>query len=53
MGVPGDMNLELLDYIDDIEGLEWSETVLISSCWSFALTLISRECQRAQRSLRC
>lgn len=25
MGVPGDMNLELLDYIDDVEDLEWSE----------------------------
>ncbi|PVH71380.1 pyruvate decarboxylase [Cadophora sp. DSE1049] len=23
MGVPGDMNLELLDYIDDVEGLNW------------------------------
>ncbi|KAF9890418.1 hypothetical protein FE257_006086 [Aspergillus nanangensis] len=23
MGVPGDMNLELLDYIDDVEGLSW------------------------------
>ncbi|KAL4805382.1 pyruvate decarboxylase [Aspergillus unguis] len=23
MGVPGDMNLELLDYIDDVDGLRW------------------------------
>ncbi|KAL3477418.1 pyruvate decarboxylase [Aspergillus californicus] len=23
MGVPGDMNLELLDYIDNVEGLNW------------------------------
>lgn len=26
MGVPGDMNLELLDYIKDVHGLNWSET---------------------------
>lgn len=25
MGVPGDMNLELLDYINDVEGLNWSK----------------------------
>jgi pyruvate decarboxylase len=23
MGVPGDMNLELLDYIDQVDGLSW------------------------------
>ena len=23
MGVPGDMNLELLDYIKEVEGLQW------------------------------
>jgi len=25
MGVPGDMNLELLDYIKQVEGLQWGE----------------------------
>jgi hypothetical protein len=25
MGVPGDMNLELLDYIDGVEGLSWGK----------------------------
>jgi hypothetical protein len=29
MGVPGDMNLELLDFIDEVEGLEWSEFSII------------------------
>lgn len=24
MGVPGDMNLELLDYVKEVEGLAWS-----------------------------
>ena len=23
MGVPGDMNLELLDYIKEVDGLNW------------------------------
>lgn len=23
MGLPGDMNLELLDYINDVDGLNW------------------------------
>jgi hypothetical protein len=26
MGVPGDMNLELLDYINDVDGLNWSKS---------------------------
>ena len=25
MGVPGDMNLELLDYIDEVDGLTWGK----------------------------
>ncbi len=25
MGVPGDMNLELLDYIDEVKDLNWGE----------------------------
>jgi TPP-dependent 2-oxoacid decarboxylase len=24
MGVPGDMNLELLDYVKEVPGLKWS-----------------------------
>lgn len=27
MGVPGDMNLELLDYINDVEGLNWGQSI--------------------------
>jgi pyruvate decarboxylase len=27
MGVPGDMNLELLDYIDSVDGLSWGESI--------------------------
>lgn len=26
MGVPGDMNLELLDYIDEVDGLTWGKS---------------------------
>ncbi len=26
MGVPGDMNLELLDYINDVDGLSWGKS---------------------------
>ncbi|KAH8803608.1 hypothetical protein F5884DRAFT_861927 [Xylogone sp. PMI_703] len=25
LGVPGDMNLELLGYIDDVDGLDWGQ----------------------------
>lgn len=28
MGVPGDMNLDLLDYIKDVDGLNWSENLV-------------------------
>jgi hypothetical protein len=35
MGVPGDMNLELLDYIDDVDGMHWSEDPLsMGERWS-------------------
>lgn len=29
MGVPGDMNLELLDYIKDVDGLNWSKSAIM------------------------
>jgi pyruvate decarboxylase len=29
MGVPGDMNLELLDYIDEVDGLTWGKYCLL------------------------
>lgn len=35
MGVPGDMNLELLDYIKQVPGLRWGEfafTPLFFNC---------------------
>lgn len=28
MGVPGDMNLELLDYIKDVDGLKWGNVLV-------------------------
>lgn len=34
MGVPGDMNLELLDYLNEVDGMSWGILLHIASSYS-------------------
>jgi hypothetical protein len=56
MGVPGDMNLELLDYIKNVDGLNWSKSAFLYCLdmrREFLTGCASRKRERAQRCLCC